>query len=776
MGFGASGGDPERINASAIPCISFLYQTRRFPFWGNLWSETGAAQLCTEGASMKRSRTALAVTFLALGVLAGCNDYNNSVQYDTGSTLTNLSPSGLPAGTPTSGTLTQCPGTPSGKNNPCFTLYVIASSSNPFSNTSGVPLPAVRWNGTVVNTTFIDTTNLSAQVPYSFIAKPGTAQIDVYQPTGQGTGYNGLSNALTFTIYGNPNPFPTLSSVSPTSAPYCDSTSSKCANVPITVTGKNFLPATQNGGSSVTITGASTYNQETAITVTSITPTQMKATVPGTLLCASGPAQINVINPPSGICLLNCPDLGGGDTNSPPSGQPVTSQTFTITNSTPINTCPAYVPPNPNPQVSPETPAVSRDGRYVAYASAQNGTSQILLHDTCLGASSGCTATTRTVSVAADGTAGNADSHHVTMTPDGRYVAFTSSATNLLENAPAGRQVYLRDTCNGAKGSCTPTTQLVSTDATGKLTGTAAILPSLSDSGRFVAFLAVTPSEPVVSATGVNANAASPSNGMVRQVFLRDTCLGASHCSPKTSRISSLTALVADDAPSVSRDGRFVTYTASQSGHWQIVLSNTCLGAKGCTASTRLLSSSSEGAAGNAASHNAVLTPDGRYIAFSSAATNLVDAPPVGRQVYLRDTCVGATSSCEPSTILVSTDLQGMLSGAESLLPSLSGSGRYVAFLAVTTEQSTVATSTPNSGTRQVFVRDTCLGAENCTPKTTRLSLQPGGLVAYTKPAGPAIAGLAKQVALADGKTATMFAPTVTVDDTVLLAIPAENR
>jgi Tol biopolymer transport system component len=724
---------------------------------------------------MKQSLTALAVTFLVLGVMAGCNDYNNSVQYDSGATLTNLSPSGLPAGIPTSGTLTQCPGTASGKNNPCFTLFIIASSSNPFSNATGVPTPVVRWNGTTVNTTFIDTTNLSAQVPYSFITKPGTAQVDVYQPTGQGTGYNGLSNALTFTIYGNPNPYPTLSSVAPTSAAYCDSTSSKCANVSITVTGKSFIPTTQNGGSSVTITGASTYNLETAITVNSITSTEMKATIPGTLLCASGATQINVINPPSGVCLLSCPELGGGDTNSPPSGQPVTTQTFTITNPTPVNTCPAYVPPNPNPQVTPETPAVSRDGRYVAYSSVQNGTVQILVHDTCLGASSGCAVASHAVSVAADGAPGNADSHNVTMTPDGRYVAFSSAATNLVENAPTARQVYVRDTCNGAKSSCTPTTQLVSTDASGMLAGTAAILPSLSESGRFVAFLAVTPSEPVASANAAKSHAASISNGMLRQVFVRDTCLGAANCTPTTSRISPLASPVADDAPGISSDGRFVTYTSAENGSWQVVLSDICLATSRCTASSQVISSSPEGAPGNAASHNAVMTADGRYIAFSSAATNLVEGPPVGRQVYLRDTCAGATGSCEPSTTLVSTDLQGILSGTESILPSISASGRYVAFLAVTIGQEATAT-TPNSGTRQVFVRDTCLGAQGCTANTTRISLQPGGVVAYAKPAGPAITGLAKQVALADGKTATMFTPTVTVEDPVLLAIPSESH
>ncbi|MGB7438546.1 MAG: hypothetical protein WBR26_06135 [Candidatus Acidiferrum sp.] len=721
---------------------------------------------------MKRSWTAFAVSFLAICVYAGCNDYNNSVQYDTGATLTNLSPSGLPAGTPTAGTILQCPGTPSGQNNPCFTLFIIASASNPFSSTAATPV--VRWNGKSVATTYIDTTNLSAQIPYSFVANPGIASVDVYQPTGQGTGYNGLSNSLTFTIYGKANPYPTLSSVSPTSAPYCDSTSAKCASVPITVTGTNFLPTSQNGGSSVTITGASTYNQETAVTVTSISPTQMKASIPGTLLCASGPAQINVINPPSAICLLNCPNLGGGDTNNPPSGQPVTSQTFTITSATAVNTCPAYVPPNPNPQVTAvQTPAVSQDGRYVAYTSAQNGTSQVFLRDTCLGAPSGCVAATTAVSVSTDGTAANGNSHDVSMTPDGRYVAFSSAATNLVENAPTGAQVYLRDTCNAANAPCKPSTQLVSTDPSGKLTGTGAILPALSASGRFVTFLAVTPSEPSTS-----MSAASSSSGTVRQVFVRDTCLGAANCTPKTTRISVLSARVADDAPSISGDGRYIAYTSSQTGSWQILLSDTCVGAaSGCNRSTRAASISADGALGNAASHDAVMTPDGRYIAFSSAATNLIGNAPLGRQVYLRDTCAGAPGACKPSTALISTDQAGMLTGTESILPSVSMSGRYIAFLSITPNQQSTAAAPPNSGLRQVFVRDTCLATANCDPKTTRISLLPNDVPGTgVKPAGPAIAGLAKQIALADGEISTMFTSTVAVDDPVLLAIPAENK
>jgi Tol biopolymer transport system component len=707
---------------------------------------------------MTRSWTALAVFLFLLGV-AGCNDYNNSVQYDTGATLTNLSPSGLPVGTPTSGTLINCPNTPSGQVNPCFTLYVIASSSNPFT-TPGVN-PVVQWNGKKITTTYIDTTNLSAQVPYSYITSPGTVAVNVYQPTGQGTGYNGLSNALTFTIYGQANPYPTLSSVSPTSAAYCDSTSAACAGVPITVTGKNFIPATQNGGSQVTITGASTYNQETAVTVTSYSSTQLKATIPGKLLCASGTTQINVLNPPSAICLLNCPNLGGGDTNNPPAGQPVTTQTFTITNSTSVNTCPANVPPGTT-TTAVEKAAISQDGRYVAYASEENGVSQVLLHDTCLGVKD-CVSMTRTISMAADSTPGNGNSHNVSMTPDGRYVAFSSSASNLVENSGAGQQIFLRDTCNGAN-SCKPGTQVVSVDKAGILSGKMAELPSVSASGRYVAFLAA------------NATAGSTTNSTTPQVYVRDTCIGAESCTPKTTLLSSA-ALVTEDAPAISRDGRYVAYTSSLGDSWQIVLADTCVeAASACKVSTRAISIAPDGSVGDGASHNAVMTADGRYVAFSSAATNLTESAPLGRQIYLRDTCAGATGPCKASTVLVSTDEQGALSGTEGILPSLSASGRYVAFLAVSASQSGAAT-TPNSGLRQVFVRDTCLGTSDCVAKATRISLQPGYIPAETaKPAGPAIAGFAKQVALGDGKNATMFTPTIALDDRVLLAIPSGNN
>lgn len=552
---------------------------------------------------MKRLQTALAVALFAVGVLAGCNDYNYSIQGNTGATLTNISPSALPAGTPTGGNLTNCPNTPSGQNNPCFTLYVVASAFNGFQTKT-----TVRWNGVALPicasnngpqgcTTYIDGTDLSAAIPYSFLTKPGEVFVDTLTPQ-SGAGQNGLSNALTFHIIGSLNPLPMLSAINPTSAAKC---SSGCADVSITLTGSSFLPVSQNGGSQVTFAGIATSGTEKAINVTSISSTQIKATIPGSYLNSDDTAAINVINPPSVSGWL-ISYVGGGDTNCSnavlePSNCTKTTQYFTIgAGATPASASAALA-------VAEESPAVSQDGRYVAYASMQNDTAQILLRDTCLGVSGGCTPSTRTVSVAADGTTvGNGDSHNVTMTPDARYVAFSTAATNLMENAPNGKQVYLHDTCIGVQTTCKPTTFLVSTDTEGKLNGTEAILPSISTSGRFVAFLAVTPSQ----------------------------------------------------------------------------------------------TSSSVHAAGNAGNK---------------------------------------------------------------------------------TNANATGVNTPNSGLRQVFVRDTCLGAANCTPKTTRISLAPGDTPTdATKPAGPALAGLAKQIALSEGKSSTVFTPTVPIDDHVFLAIPNESK
>jgi WD40-like Beta Propeller Repeat len=453
---------------------------------------------------MKRFWTAVAVAGLAFGWVAGCNDYNNSIQYNTGATLTNVSPIGLPAG--------------SGS----FLLTVNANPANGFNSTS-----VIQWNGKKLTTsTFVDTTTLTATVPASMLAKPGTAFINTLTAQ-SGTGQNGLSNTLAFNIYGAPNPVPTLTSVAPATAPACG-TSCTNASVTITVVGTNFLPSSNNGGSLVTLADKLTpMQQPAALTITSFSDTQIQAVIPGAFLANPDTATIVVTNPGSGLCTQpSCLPLVGGGNSNPFS--------FVIGGGAPA----AAV-------IAEETPAISQDGRYVVYGSQQNQVNQILLKDTCMGVSNGCSVSTRVVSVAADGTAGNADSHNAVVTPDGRYVAFSSAATNLVEGAPAGRQVYVHDTCIGADNTCRPATTLISTDSQGALNGTESILPSISSTGRYIAFVAITPTNATPIASAVTANPQAATNSGLRQVFLRDTCLGATNCTPQTTRIS----MMPGDAP-----------------------------------------------------------------------------------------------------------------------------------------------------------------------------------------------------------------------------------
>jgi len=425
--------------------------------------------------------------------MAGCDEYNTSIQAPTGASIVTLAPSGVVFGSPG------------------FTLTIIASSSNGFQTNT-----VVEWNGQILVSTYVDTVTMTATVPANLVAKVGTAYVNTHTPQ-SGTGMNGLSNSIAFLIYGTPNPVPVVTSVTPNTAPSCGSSCGN-ASVKITIAGSAFLPTSTNGASTVTFTGVSTSEVETAINVTSITATQIQAVIPGTMLADADPnAQINVLNPPSGVCLVNCPILGGGPSLTP--------QTFTITGGAAAAA------------VAEETPALSQDGRYVAFSAQENETTQIMLRDTCLAAPNGCTPSTKMISVATDNTPGNADSHTPVISADGRYIAFSSAATNLLEGAPAGRQVYLRDTCAGASASCKAAMSLVSTDPGGALNGTESIFPSISSSGRFIVFLAVTPSQETAGGKLPASAAASPNSGL-RQVFLRDTCLGATNCTPKTTRIS----------------------------------------------------------------------------------------------------------------------------------------------------------------------------------------------------------------------------------------------
>ena len=498
---------------------------------------------------MKRFWTAMAVALCAIFAVSGCNDYGNTFQSPGGAFVSFLSPSQIPA----------CV---SGTSGTCSDLTLTLNGSGFVAKTK------VQWNGkNLVTTVPTDSSGnplgniVTAVVPAALLAKPGTATVNTINPNSNyGTGTNGLSNTITFIINNLANPIPTVASVSPAcvvagSAPT------------LTLTGTNFLNTvnttdpSQNNFSTLNLTVGSTVFQFTPnapMNATAITSTQITVSIPAADLgSAPGNASVTVYNPPS----LQVPNVAGSSGSGGGTSAPAIMVTIQAAGTTCTTAAKAPANSVSPAAVSEETPAVSLDGRYVAYTAVQGEHAQVFLRDTCEGAATGCQPQTSLLSVAGGGSAAAGDSHTPSMSSDGRYIAFSSDATNLTENAPPGRQIYLRDTCIGADASCKPSTILVSTDSGGALVGAESILPSISSSGRFVAFLAVTPSHTPNHSSPETKSSSSATNSGLRQVFIRDTCLsfrpreflfgrdvrlrlhadepdGGTSCTPKTTRIS----------------------------------------------------------------------------------------------------------------------------------------------------------------------------------------------------------------------------------------------
>jgi WD40-like Beta Propeller Repeat len=255
-------------------------------------------------------------------------------------------------------------------------------------------------------------------------------------------------------------------------------------------------------------------------------------------------------------------------------------------------------------------PSISADGRLVAFASGAtnlvgadtNGQDDIFVHD--LKAH-----TTKRVSVSSSGVQGNSSSFSPSISAGGRFVAFTSNAANLVGGDSSGQEdVFVRDRKTGK-------TKRVSVSSSGAQGNGASFTPSLSATGRFVVYASV--------ATNL---VGADTNGFV-DVFMRDRKTG------KTKRVSVSSSGAQANGSSflldplvVSTDGRFVAFISAATnlaGHdTNGVGDDFVRDLKHHT--TKRVSVSSSGAQGNGFSVDPTITPDGHFVAFAAAATNLV--------------------------------------------------------------------------------------------------------------------------------------------------------
>ena len=540
----------------------------------------------------------------------------------------------------------------------------------------------VSVGSTSLPTTFGSATSIAATVPSSLVQTAATLSITV---TNSGSGGNVVSSAVSFSVLPAQTIFPQITSLSPASV-YVGSSS-----VLLTVSGTGF-----NTTSVISV-------DQTALPTTLVSATSLQATLPSTSLQSSTILFISVTNTISGGFV----SVSANFTVLTPSGHGTIDGVASVSSGGILG------------DSNSSFPGVSTDGRYVAFASysanltslSAGGHSQIYVRDTCRNVALNCTPQTIAVTVAPDGSLGNGnsgDSSFTVMSGSGRFVVFVSAATNLVVGGTNGFQhIFIRDTCIGVSGGCTPSMSLASVSTSGSEANGNSGDPSVSADGRFVAFASVA------------TNFGSGTFGLGDQVFVRDTCVGASGaCSPSTTLVSATPTGVAGDfnseAPAISGSGRYISFESPADNlvvpgtlSSNIFLRDTCAGVSGnCTPATTLVSQSPANPFTPGVLTNSAISGTGRFVAFVSASAGL----------QLRDTCIGAVGACTPS--LVSLGNATTTAGLSSE-PSISADGSVVLFL-----------SQPplNSGYTGVYAATTCVGgATSCTRSTLQLTLTSTG-------------------------------------------------
>jgi uncharacterized protein (TIGR03437 family) len=172
-----------------------------------------------------------------------------------------------------------------GSQNPVPTLTSLSPNSRPVNGgaftltvtgTNFVQGSQVRWNGQSRQTTFINSTQLTAQIPGTDLASSGPAQVTVFNPEPGG----GTSNALPFTVSAQ-NPTPAITALVPNTAPVG-------AGFTLTVIGTGF------------VNGSVVRWNDSNRTTTFVNETTLTAQIPASDLTAVGTAEVTVSNPAPG--------------------------------------------------------------------------------------------------------------------------------------------------------------------------------------------------------------------------------------------------------------------------------------------------------------------------------------------------------------------------------------------------------------------------------------------------------------------------------------------
>ena len=330
------------------------------------------------------------------------------------------------------------------------------------------------------------------------------------------------------------------------------------------------------------------------------------------------------------------------------------------------------------------SPAISTDGRFIAF---ESGASNLVSDDTNDNCTVGNTVVNCPdifvydaqkhkivrVSVASDGTESNGWSQSPSISGDGQRVAFASAANNLVSD-DTSTSCPSADNCTDifVHDSMTGQTTRVSVASDGTQANDASLNPVISANGRYVAFTSY-----------ANNLVADDTNGEP-DVFVHDIQTG------ETTRVSVASDGTQSNGPSgeraasISANGRFIALD-SRADNLVSDDTNDC-GGWSCadifvhdlqTGETTRVSIATNGTQGNGWSGGQSLAADGLAIAFASDSNNLVaDDTNDETDIFLRDLVANTTTR-------VSVVSDGSQMEARSSAPHLSADGRHVSFQSI---------------------------------------------------------------------------------------------
>ncbi len=328
-------------------------------------------------------------------------------------------------------------------------------------------------------------------------------------------------------------------------------------------------------------------------------------------------------------------------------------------------------------------PRVSDDGQYVAFKSVSNSGGPALVFQ--FDSESGTTVVVSTNGAPAPN--GSDDLYGPEMTADGRFIAY--AALDAYTNAVAYSSIHLWDSWTGQD-------TVLSLAQDGSFpTNTISKAPVFSPDGHSMAFLS--------TATNLVTNAVS--SGF--HVYLRDLLTDTTELADADTNGFGPTD-VDGTLPSVSYDGQFVTFSAADgslvdgdtNGFPDVFLRDVRGGSTELVSQRDATVLTQSGAGFSSASQSSV-TPDGRWVVFTSRAEDLVTNDFNGNQdVFVHDVLTG-------TNVLVSVGLDGNGAlGGDSSSPLISADGRYVVFLS----RATNLTANPANLYANLYRRDLLTG------------------------------------------------------------------